>query len=301
MVNIGKYTIKSQVSVDQFGNVLLARNYNTGEDVTIRGINLTGLKDRSTLNDEVTIGEQLSMKDPSEFILRYIESFNQTYEGSEYKFIVTEFIKDSRSLASFIETDKGRLSPSVLWPIMLQLILGLKYIHDRGYALRNISSENIIISGNRIKFVPFKSTCFDKCYIGICRSTCRNPSPNTNIFYRPPEDFNGTKENSLICEKAGDIWALSMVFFELVHGPQLFPFIVRKADNVTLLPDYEIATHILLAPEFKSSYSMSDRDGRRTNNFLDSLVLKKEWRTRPKINDLQIMMMNLLTYVWNAA
>lgn len=93
--------------------------------------------------------------------------------------------------------------PNVLWPIMLQMILKLKYIHDRGYAHKNITSENIILTPN-----------YEICYINFGLTDLER---HTDEYYLSPELFTDIEIN-LNISKAHDVWALVLVMKELVHN-----------------------------------------------------------------------------------
>lgn len=290
---IGNYLLRSVISTDATGETIDAEHRDTGERVTIKALDISNTAVIKSVSNEIDVFERLG-KDGSEYILKYIDDIKEKYKGKNYRFIIMESL-DASPLTSFITAGNGNIPPPMLWPIMLQLMLGLKYIHDRGFAHRSITSNNIYMTkNNRIKYTGFRTSCFDTFF----GSTCKDTPDTTLTMYRPPEDFNTRKENSLSAEKAGDIWSLSMVFFELVHGNSRFPFVITDS-NGARLSEAKIIDNIIRTPPSQSVYKFSSKDGNRTNSFLNSMIVR-DWTKRPKINDLiAIFMDKVLSYTYN--
>jgi len=100
--------------------------------------------------------------------------------------------------------------------LFLQILEGLKYIHDKGYAHRDLKPENILLfDENTLKITDF----------GLAKKVDENTRTNTfknggTEMYMAPEVFRFEKSNTETRQKS-DIYALGVVFFEILSEGQL--------------------------------------------------------------------------------
>jgi serine/threonine protein kinase len=88
---------------------------------------------------------------------------------------------------------------------MVQLLIGIDYIHALGIAHRDIKTSNILVKDGRIKICDLG--------MGIHLSNQERQSPNViTSWYRPPEVCYGYVDYGLNV----DIWSLGCVFVEFV-------------------------------------------------------------------------------------
>ncbi|MBI4439518.1 protein kinase [Candidatus Woesearchaeota archaeon] len=123
----------------------------------------------------------------------------------KYKGIVYERIEDVKTL----EEASGKLSMGeyIDTPILLdyahQLINAVRYINGKGYLHKDLKPKNVIVdSGITLKIIDFG---------------CSNPIGEDNgiygnIFYRPPEFFQGRQHPN------SDLWPLAMIIAEIITG-----------------------------------------------------------------------------------
>lgn len=147
-------------------------------------------------NNEIDTLEKLyETKEYSPYVMRYYENF--IFEDETY--IILEYI------------DGTTLEDMTITPSMIsQLLLGLKFIHDRGCAHRDIRPKNIMLTvDNTIKYIDFGQSCVKECpYKTECTSQCfeldedSNPlDPEKSTLISQSEDVRDLYE---MCKALGD-------------------------------------------------------------------------------------------------
>jgi serine/threonine-protein kinase 24/25/MST4 len=291
------YQLLKEVGRGTYGVTYLGYDNREKKYVAVKTIDIAKSEqsgaDLSAINEEIAILKELSGDKCPKYIACYYDTFIDFHNGAETVFIISEYIAGG-SLTKFIDDNSGNLSPSVLWPIMFQLLLGLQHIHSKGYAHRDIKPDNILITeGLTIKYIDFGIACLKRCRLQSCTDTCTG-SPGT-LIYEPPEFFNGTKEDSLKGSQAHDIWSLAMVFYELCNGSYGLPFEFLTPDRTSLIPVEEVMKNITMAPSKSSNYMLDDG---RTNAFLTTITVNN-WKHRPDIYSVVgTFVNNILTKVW---
>ena len=146
-----------------------------------------------------------------ENIVRILDHFE---EGS-YMWIVMKFI-DGKDLEEFVQ--KVKPSMSVRVKIMQQCVAGIHYMHSlkpRPMVHLDLKPANILVAGSigtlTVKLVDF----------GIAKTLEKNLTAHTvNPFgteaYNPPEYFDSSSGSISYRGEAVDVYALGMVFLDLV-------------------------------------------------------------------------------------
>lgn len=272
------YKLVKKLGSGSFGTTYLAED-TTGRSYAVKKISFSKLEMvGGTIDDvykEIDNLKRLNKRVKNDYIIRYIDSYQDNVKGEDYINIVMEYAK-GQTLDDYILEHKGDLPPTVLWPIMLQLIMGLKSIHDAGFAHRDIKPGNIMIDDfGQIKYIDFGLACKETCNLFGCRSDCNNKE--STILYIPPEGFSNQGRPSLSMSKAHDIWSLVLVMYELSGGIGVLPFDLNDSMN-----SQDIIDSILLAPTRSPEYKNDDG---RTNVFL-VYVTRSDVNSRPNITEL---------------
>ncbi|KAK8854359.1 hypothetical protein M9Y10_016919 [Tritrichomonas musculus] len=123
---------------------------------------------------ELTIYQNIENKSP------FISKFFGTFDKSPLKYLVLQYI-EGETLETFITTTEN-ISHFDKIKIILEIIIGIEYIHYRGIVLRDIKYDNIIIDSNNDAFlIDFDSIKTNEstsmtCFLG-------------NLIFASPEQY----------------------------------------------------------------------------------------------------------------
>ena len=143
-------------------------------------------------------------------IIRIYKSF----EENEKLYIIMEYMNNG-NLKDFILMNKDTdniFEENQIWSFLLQSVWALFFIHNKGYILRNIKPENILIDDNmKIKFGEFLST------------QIKQEENNEVHPYESLEDcqiWEDTKKymSKIIKGKQADIYSLGLILKELLDN-----------------------------------------------------------------------------------
>lgn len=177
-----------------------------------------------------------------------IEKFSQ-FEFRNHFCIVFELL--NQDLYQFMKQRHFQgLALNVLKRIAVQLVLGLKHIHDSGLIHCDLKPENILFKlfqKSTVKIIDFGSAC---------KQNDRGFTYIQSRFYRAPEILLELD----YCEKI-DIWSLGCILFELYMG---WPLFMGEDEEDQLCKIVEVLGDIPEAMENKSPRrgELFDKSGR---------------------------------------
>lgn len=205
---ISDFEIQKELGSGMFGETFSVRDLRNNTTAVIKRL-LKNKVSREDVEREVTILHKLSSVCES-----YILCFKKFFEDDKYYYILTEFLGNWITLTDYIEQPKRR-SNETLKQIILNMLLGLKQIHDNGVAHQDIKPDNIMINPqtNEIKYIDFGFACDEK----LCSM---QEEPKGSPAYAPPEFINREAKPSLRTIQKGDIWSLGITIFELIFGEE---------------------------------------------------------------------------------
>ena len=284
-LNLSDYRIVRELGKGGFGTTYLAED-TRGHQYALKLIDYQAALDQGLSADEI-VGEADSLRTLSEgqcnpYLICYYGSWDFMHQGKRYIAIVSDFV-DGMSLRDFLNQPQyggGYISTAVLWPLITQMLYGIQYIHSKGYAHRDIKPENIMLTRDlNVKFIDFGLACTRTCQSGSCYDTCRGLAGT--LAYDAPEMLNRTYQENITGAQKRDIWALVVVFYEMVGGNYSYPFTVFSSFN-QWLPTDDIIRNIISEP---LKYPAYQQDDGRTNEFLFRNIVR-DVNARPDINQL---------------
>ncbi|XP_069083283.1 serine/threonine-protein kinase 16 isoform X1 [Pleurodeles waltl] len=152
--------------------------------------------------------------------------------------LLLPFVKDG-SLWNLVEglRDKNRFLPEEnILQILQGICKGLKAIHSRGYAHRDLKPTNVLLEDNG-RPVLMDLGSMNKARIEVVNSREAMAlqdwaSQRCTISYRAPELFN--VESQCVIDERTDIWSLGCVLFSMMFGEGPYDMIFQKGDSVAL-------------------------------------------------------------------
>lgn len=102
--------------------------------------------------------------------------------------------------------------------IMIDVCNGIKHLHEKGIAHRDIKVENILLGGKSFKLCDFGSASTktldpSQCTANHLDDMMEDFEKYTTMMYRPPEMID--KYMKYVVDTQADVWMLGCVLFSL--------------------------------------------------------------------------------------
>ncbi|WOL01384.1 hypothetical protein Cni_G10100 [Canna indica] len=205
--SVDEFEKLNKINEGTYGVVYRAKDKKTGEIVALKKIKMKNESEGFPLTSLREIDILLSFHHPS------IVNVNEVVVGSSLDsiFMVMEYME--HDLKGLLETMKQPFSESEVKCLMLQLLLGVKYLHDNWVLHRDLKTSNLLLNNcGELKI----------CDFGLSRQYGSPLKPYTplvvTLWYRALELLLGAKEYST----AIDMWSLGCIMAELLSKEPLF-------------------------------------------------------------------------------
>nr|CAD1837482.1 unnamed protein product [Ananas comosus var. bracteatus] len=205
--SVDEFERLNKIDEGTYGVVYRARDKKTGEVVALKKVKMEKEREGFPLTSLREINILLSFHHPS------IVDVKEVVVGSSLDsiFMVMEYME--HDLKGLMETMKQPFSQSEVKCLMLQLLEGVKYLHDNWVLHRDLKTSNILLNNRgELKI----------CDFGLARQYGSPLKPYTQLvvtlWYRAPELLLGAKEYST----AIDMWSLGCIMAELLAKEPLF-------------------------------------------------------------------------------
>jgi serine/threonine protein kinase len=200
-----KYNIGKVFRYESFGNIHKATTVIENNSVLIKMIPIKK-ENHHQIAIQKEIEALIKLNHPN--IAKYYEYFQE----NDYLYVVMEFSEGKTFKQIISEQENNYFKESFILKVFLQMVNGLKYIHERNIHHQCMSSENILLLTNgTTKITNFKITRV----LGE-ESISASPFPEINN-YQSPEIIQGKNSSS-----ASDIWSLGVIIYELMMLKQPF-------------------------------------------------------------------------------
>ncbi|XP_048430723.1 LOW QUALITY PROTEIN: cyclin-dependent kinase G-2-like [Pyrus x bretschneideri] len=232
--SVDEFERLNKIDEGTYGVVYRAMDKKTKEIVALKKVKMEKEREGFPLTSLREINILLSLHHPS------IVDVKEVVVGSNLDsiFMVMEYME--HDLKALMETKKQPFSQSEVKCLMLQLLAGVKYLHDNWVLHRDLKTSNLLMNNRgELKI----------CDFGLARQYGSPLKPYTHLvvtlWYRAPELLLGAKEYST----AIDMWSLGCIMAELLSKEPLFNgktefdqldkiFKILGTPNETIWPGY---------------------------------------------------------------
>ncbi|KAK9690032.1 hypothetical protein RND81_09G099800 [Saponaria officinalis] len=238
-----------RISEGSYGIVHKARDKESGDIVALKklkmdkengeGFPIYFLREINTL---------LALNHPSIVNVREVVVDDNVRNGFDNVFMAMDYVE--HDLKALMKSRKQCFSQCEVKGLMLQLLEGVKYLHDNWILHRDLKTSNLLVNdkgGLKI------------CDFGMARQYGSPSKPYTSLvvtlWYRAPELLLGAKEYST----AVDMWSVGCIMAELLTRKPLFdgktePEQLNKIFKILGTPDVNIWPNYSKSPSSKLKY-----------------------------------------------
>lgn len=216
--HVGPYPIRGVVGSGAMGMVYLAHDPAIDRPVAIKTIHRRLLE---TNQDDPSVAARFRVeaKAAGRLTHRNIVSVYQFDEDNDCAYIVMEYVA-GRNLRDYIHAPR-KLEVSQVLCLMLQLLDGLHYAHERGIVHRDIKPANLLIADDgRLKITDF----------GIARTESSNLTRGTSVIGSPgyiaPEQYTNSNVDRRV-----DVFSAGVLLYQMLSGTA--PFV--GMDDATIM------------------------------------------------------------------
>ncbi|XP_058787066.1 cyclin-dependent kinase G-2-like isoform X2 [Vicia villosa] len=205
--SVDEFERLNKIDEGTYGVVYRAKDKKTGEIVALKKVKMEKEKEGFPLTSLREINILLSFHHP------FIVDVKEVVVGSSLDsiFMVMEYME--HDLKGLMEAMKQPFSQSEVKCLMLQLLEGVKYLHDNWVLHRDLKTSNLLLNNRGESKI---------CDFGLARQYGSPLKPYTSLvvtlWYRAPELLLGTKQYST----AIDMWSLGCIMAELLSKEPLF-------------------------------------------------------------------------------
>ncbi|XP_062449467.1 cyclin-dependent kinase 11B-like isoform X4 [Rhea pennata] len=206
--SVEEFQCLNRIEEGTYGVVYRAKDKKTDEIVALKRLKMEKEKEGFPITSLREINTILKAQHPN------IVTVREIVVGSNMDkiYIVMNYVE--HDLKSLMETMKQPFLPGEVKTLMIQLLRGVKHLHDNWILHRDLKTSNLLLSHSGIlKIGDF----------GLAREYGSPLKPYTPVvvtpWYRAPELLLGAKEYST----AIDMWSVGCIFGELLTQKPLFP------------------------------------------------------------------------------
>ena len=201
-MNLSNYIIGEDLGSGSFGKVCLVTRKSDKKIFAMKRVKLSKLnqKEKEHAVNEIRILYSLNNKN----IIGYEEAFYD--DESETLNIIMEYADDGDLETKIKELSKKKLffDENTIWNILIQILFGLKYLHDNKIIHRDLKSANIFLTKNGIVKIGD---------LNVSKVLNQNKMAQTKTgtpYYSAPEIWENKSYDNKI-----DIWSVGCIIYEM--------------------------------------------------------------------------------------
>ncbi|PIA54220.1 hypothetical protein AQUCO_00900638v1 [Aquilegia coerulea] len=201
----------NKIGAGTYGDVFRARDKRNGEIVALKKVKMEKEREGFPLTALREINILVSLRHPSVVDVKEVVVEEDVKRGKNETYLVMEYVE--HDLKGLMEGMKQPFSQSEVKCLMLQLLEGVKYLHDNWVLHRDLKTSNLLLNNRgELKI----------CDFGLSRQYGSPLKPYTplvvTLWYRAPELLLGAEQYST----AIDMWSLGCIMAELLAKEPLF-------------------------------------------------------------------------------
>lgn len=210
--SVYEYERLHEISEGTYGKVYKAKDKKTGKLVALKKVKMDVGGDRNLEEYGFPLSSLREINILSSFHHPSIVNVKEVVmDGLDNVFMVMEYME--HDLKELMQVMKQPFSTSEVKCLMLQLLEGVKYLHDNWVLHRDLKTSNLLLNNQgELKI----------CDFGMSRQYGRPLKPYTSLvvtlWYRAPELLLGAKQYST----AIDMWSVGCIMAELLGKEPLF-------------------------------------------------------------------------------
>ncbi|XP_078741915.1 cyclin-dependent kinase 11B-like, partial [Lampetra fluviatilis] len=206
--SVEEFHCLNRIEEGTYGVVYRAKDKKTDEIVALKRLKMEKEREGFPITSLREINTLLKAQHPNIVTVRRLW-WDPTMDKI---YIVMDYVE--HDLKSLMETMKTPFLPGEVKTLMIQLLRGVRHLHDNWILHRDLKTSNLLLShAGILKIGDF----------GLAREYGSPLKPYTpvvvTLWYRAPELLLGIKEYST----AVDLWSVGCIFAELLTQKPLFP------------------------------------------------------------------------------
>ena len=218
-MSLSNYQMGKKLGQGAFGSVCIVINKTDKKSYAMKTIKISKLdsKEKQNALNEIRFLASLNHKN----IIGYKDAF---YDDSTKTLNIIMELADDGDIADKIKqlkTKKEHFKENTIWKILIQLLQGLKYLHDNNIIHRDLKSANIFLMKNGL--IKIGDLNVSKLSNGMAHTQTGTP------YYAAPEIWIDKPYNNKV-----DIWSIGCIIYEMCS--LLPPFrgtsLVNLANNI---------------------------------------------------------------------
>lgn len=209
------YVIQKRLAAALFGDVLLCVHKPSGDLVAVKRVLLSAATARRTLATDKRVRENVALE---RALYHHFQAQNdgrghenvlhlrEEIEFDGYLYMVFDYCDRGELYELVSASADGKLDHATTRKYTNQIAKGVQFVHRSGYAHRDLSLENVLVT---------KDDVCQVCDFGLAALACK-PTKETvgKMFYMAPEVYAGVRYDP----KKADVWSLGVMLFIMLIG-----------------------------------------------------------------------------------